>query len=144
MIGHSLPLYRGDGPATLSQPCAALAERCCTIYTDRPARCRTYACALHKAVEQDSAKDAEAHEIVAEATRQAASIRALADGGEGPIWDVADAALHRLPPSSQRDELVDAMACLTKLLFAHFDRDAAHSRGGSAVLEKKRSGPGLK
>ncbi|MCY0994115.1 YkgJ family cysteine cluster protein [Nannocystis sp. ILAH1] len=75
-------LDRDAGPA-LAQPCAALQDRSCTIYDDRPGPCRSYECMLYAALAADEVGLAEALATVAEAR---ARLTAVADAlpGEGP------------------------------------------------------------
>jgi hypothetical protein len=58
---------RTDGVPVLLQPCAALKERCCTVYADRPKGCRRYQCYLLTALAEGEVSLEEAHAVVDEA-----------------------------------------------------------------------------
>jgi hypothetical protein len=64
---------RDDGSRSLQQPCGALVDLHCTIYTERPAVCRSYKCDLLVALESDEVSLNEAIEIVARVKRLASS-----------------------------------------------------------------------
>jgi Fe-S-cluster containining protein len=91
-------------------PCPRLADRCCTVYADRPAACRRYRCAVLAKYEDGrlSLADAETHVTRAEQLRHvvvatspvgsdpAVIWRAIADesAGEGPMATVASRRTH--------------------------------------------------
>lgn len=75
---------RDDGAAAVSQPCAALRERRCTIYADRPRACSDYRCMLHAALEADEVGLDEALAVVDEAHAQLDAL-AAAVPGDGPV-----------------------------------------------------------
>jgi hypothetical protein len=64
---------RADGVPTLPQPCAALKERCCTVYADRPEGCRRYQCYLFTALAEGEVSLEEARAVVDEAHARRAS-----------------------------------------------------------------------
>ena len=45
-------------------PCPAFGQGCCTIYEDRPSRCRSYSCALLKQVEAGEVSTSEALGVI--------------------------------------------------------------------------------
>ena len=53
-----------------SQPCSCFDGRLCCIYADRPARCRSFDCALLKAVQNRKRTAAEALRLIEQARRQ--------------------------------------------------------------------------
>ncbi len=70
---------RSDGSPALTQACAALDGRACTVYSDRPASCRRYHCQLFSALEEKEVSLEEALAVVDEAhARVAAVARTLA------------------------------------------------------------------
>ncbi|MDB4458994.1 YkgJ family cysteine cluster protein [bacterium] len=60
------PLVERDGAVHLHQPCIALKGTCCSIYQQRPSRCRSYECELLKSATAGSTSWTEAHEIIAQ------------------------------------------------------------------------------
>lgn len=67
---------RPDGTVALAQPCRALAQRCCTVYAQRPRGCRNYVCSLFMALEGGEARPDEALGIVAHAHHLIARLEA--------------------------------------------------------------------
>lgn len=67
---------RKDGTFRLPQPCRALERRSCTVYAERPAPCRSYACLLAKALEERELGLDEALAIVEGAHQRLARLRA--------------------------------------------------------------------
>lgn len=60
-------IRRADGVEALSQRCAALAGRDCSIYPERPAPCASYECLLVAALRDGEVTANEALAVVAEA-----------------------------------------------------------------------------
>lgn len=71
---------RGDGGSALRQRCAALGERGCGVYAQRPGRCREYRCMLLVAMMEGEVGLAEALGIVDEAHARIAAVDAPGDG----------------------------------------------------------------
>ncbi len=72
---RGLPIgSRADGGPALTQHCAALEERACTVYTDRPASCRLYQCQLFSAVAEKEVSLEEALAVVDEAHSRVAAV----------------------------------------------------------------------
>jgi Fe-S-cluster containining protein len=70
-------LMKKGGKLAFAQPCACFDGKLCTIYADRPKRCRTFECGLLKRV-QDGELDADAAlKTIALAKRQAEKVRVL-------------------------------------------------------------------
>jgi hypothetical protein len=68
---------KGQGKLAFAQPCACFDGKLCTIYADRPKRCRTFECGLLKRV-QDGELDADAAlKTIAYTKRQAEKVRVL-------------------------------------------------------------------
>ena len=72
-----LSLAKKGGKLAFAQPCECFDGKLCTIYADRPKRCRTFECGLLKRV-QDGELDADvALTTIALAKRQAEKVRVL-------------------------------------------------------------------
>lgn len=56
----------GSGVA-FALPCHLLDGACCTIYDERPSKCRTFRCGLLKRLDRDEVTVAEAQDVVAKA-----------------------------------------------------------------------------
>lgn len=73
----------------LPQPCTALQDRACIIYSHRPARCMAYRCPLLARYEKGEISFAEAAKIVIQTvkhkTRVKAAFRAATDGEDAPL-----------------------------------------------------------
>jgi len=68
---------KGQGKLAFAQPCACFQGKLCTIYADRPKRCRTFECRLLKRVEADEMTAAVALKKISAAKDQAAKVREL-------------------------------------------------------------------
>ena len=97
---------RDHGGAALPQPCAALHERRCTIYDDRPAPCRSYRCMLYAALEADEVGLDEALVVVGEARARVDAL-AVALPGSGPALSRARAAARAGHLSPETHALMD-------------------------------------
>src|SRR5471032_280495 len=72
-----LSLAKKGGKLAFAQPCACFDGKLCTIYADRPKRCRTFECGLLKRV-QDSELDADAAlKTIAYTKHKAEKVRVL-------------------------------------------------------------------
>ena len=60
-----------------AQPCACFDGKLCTIYADRPKRCRLFECGLLKRVEQGGMTPAAALKKIAQARARAEQVRGL-------------------------------------------------------------------
>lgn len=65
------------GAFHMEQPCAALAEKRCTIYARRPSRCRLFHCQQLRRVESGACTEAAALQVIVETHALAAEVRAL-------------------------------------------------------------------
>lgn len=99
---HAVFVQRGD-TVRLQQTCAALADRCCTIYSQRPAACRQFECGVLAGLQRGELTESEAHAIVG---RAVAAIRDVRPGLEAlaallaPSTGLGDLArLAGLPPA---------------------------------------------
>jgi Fe-S-cluster containining protein len=75
-LGLSLE-KKGQGKLAFAQPCACFDGKLCTIYTDRPKRCRTFECGLLKRVQDGESNADAALKIISKTKRQAESVRGL-------------------------------------------------------------------
>jgi Fe-S-cluster containining protein len=66
-----------QGGLQIPQPCPAHQDNCCTIYADRPARCRQFDCRQLLAVADGSSTEAAALEKITEAKSRVDRVRAL-------------------------------------------------------------------
>jgi len=114
-------IQREDGSPALRQRCAALEGRCCTVYDERPGRCRRHVCMLHAALAADEVGLAEALEIVAQAqTLLAAADRELPPGPAA----VMQRARQALRAGELAAPVGGAVAAARRHLARHFQRDA--------------------
>ena len=101
------------------QPCSALSERSCTVYTDRPTACRAYRCDLLNALESDEVSIKEAQQIVgqvrARLERTAAALPADTDPPEERV-----PLLQRARRSEPDEALQAELARASELLVFHF------------------------
>lgn len=91
---HGLKLERkGQGKLAFAQPCACFDGKLCTIYGDRPKRCRLFECGLLKRVEAGDMTAGLALKKIAAAKKQVARVRELLESlGQ---HDEATALTHR-------------------------------------------------
>lgn len=68
---------KGQGKLAFTQPCACFDGKCCTIYSDRPRRCRLFECGLLKKVEANEMDAGAALKKIAEAKILAARVREM-------------------------------------------------------------------
>lgn len=74
---HALPIgQRDDGAPMLALHCAALEDRSCSVYPERPEPCRTYRCNLHIALGEGEVSLEEALEVVEGAHAHIHSVKA--------------------------------------------------------------------
>ena len=74
---QGLELFRKGRKQCFHQPCACFDGKLCQIYAERPARCRTFECALLKRVQAGRVAVPTALTKIAEARRQAEAVRRL-------------------------------------------------------------------
>ena len=74
-----IPVHVVDERHFFDQPCSALGDNGCSIYTERPLLCHAYRCLLLKQVDAGTMALADALRIVEEARRREVEIRALLD-----------------------------------------------------------------
>ena len=70
------PLAKGRS-SCLPQPCPALEGRLCTVYADRPRRCRQFECAVLDSVIQGTRTPEEATRLIVSMRHDAGALRAL-------------------------------------------------------------------
>ncbi|MEO6787295.1 MAG: YkgJ family cysteine cluster protein [Chthoniobacteraceae bacterium] len=111
-----------------TQPCAALCRTRCTIYADRPERCRRFECRQYRDVAAGTTTADAASARIGEAKRQIAVVEALLDalGGDNRRKPIAQRCATVLAEPSDPDsaapraELVAAMEKLQTFLTTHF------------------------
>jgi hypothetical protein len=111
-----------------TQPCAALCGTRCTIYADRPARCRLFECRQYRDVAAGTITADAASARILEAKRQVAVVESLLDalGGDNRRKPLAQrcATVLAEPPDPaagmRRAKLADAMEKLQSHLSTHF------------------------
>ena len=72
-----LPLRSRGAVTRFTQPCACLDGKSCRIYTDRPARCRSFECRLLQRAEAEEISETAALKTIREARRRAEKVRRL-------------------------------------------------------------------
>jgi Fe-S-cluster containining protein len=75
-LGWSLE-KKGRGKLAFAQPCACFGGKLCTIYDDRPKRCRTFECGLLKRVGADEMNAGAALKKISEAKILVKKVREL-------------------------------------------------------------------
>lgn len=113
-----------------NQPCSALCGTRCTIYADRPVRCRLFECRQYRDVAAGTITADAAVARIAEAKRQVVVVEALLDalGGDNRRKPIAQrcATVFAEAPSpdsavaARRAELSSEMEKLQTLLTTHF------------------------
>lgn len=90
---RGLPIVaRDDGTPVIRQRCAALHERTCTFYDERPASCRRYRCLLYAALADHELSPDEALAEVDEALARIAAVDAALPGDGAPLQRARAAA----------------------------------------------------
>jgi hypothetical protein len=72
-----LKIRSRDGEFFMEQPCAALHENRCTVYVQRPTRCRLFHCQQLRLVESGTATEPEALALILATRELAARVKAL-------------------------------------------------------------------
>ncbi len=75
-LGLSLE-KKGENKLAFAQPCACFDGKLCTIYADRPKRCRTFECGLLKRVQAGELDADAALKAIAQAKRQVEKVRVV-------------------------------------------------------------------
>jgi Fe-S-cluster containining protein len=76
MLGLSIA-KKGRSKLAFAQPCACFDGKLCTIYADRPKRCRSFECGLLKKVQADEMSAGAALKKISEAKALAGKVREL-------------------------------------------------------------------
>ncbi|MDB6003114.1 MAG: Flagellin N-methylase [Prosthecobacter sp.] len=66
-----------DGEYFMEQPCSALRENCCTVYEQRPLRCRLFNCQQLGRVENGETTESEAMAVILETRTLVERVRGL-------------------------------------------------------------------
>lgn len=77
LAGLGLELFRKGGKKCFNQPCGCFDGKLCTIYEDRPNRCRSFECKLLKRVQSGQVSEAAALKSIAEARNAVKAVRQL-------------------------------------------------------------------
>jgi Fe-S-cluster containining protein len=77
LLELGVPLRQRGAVTRFAQPCSCLEGALCTIYPDRPRRCRTFECRLLQRHEQGEVTARTALQAIARARRHADKIRRL-------------------------------------------------------------------
>jgi Fe-S-cluster containining protein len=109
-------------------PCPRLADRCCTVYDDRPSACRRYRCAVLAKYETGSLSldDALAHVSRAEGLRETVVASSPVGGDPAAIWRaIAEVPAREGPlatPVARRThaDWLLAVARLRRYIHRHF------------------------
>jgi Fe-S-cluster containining protein len=64
LMAHGLDLAEDDTGRFFAQPCPRFAGGCCTIYADRPTKCRTYRCKLRHRYDAGTVSAGEAKSLI--------------------------------------------------------------------------------
>ena len=89
--GLAVVSLMGDSPA-IRQCCSALRERQCTVYAERPERCRRYVCRLLEARAREELSQAEALAVVERARELLAEVERTLVPDPDPLASVMDRA----------------------------------------------------
>lgn len=120
---------RADGPHLL-QPCTAHQGNCCSVYEQRPARCRAFNCRQITALLEGRLSENEAAEMVALARRQLDKLdQLLAKAGETRRHKALSTRCDSvfIPPlnpapeaATLREEITSARRELEQIFASHF------------------------
>lgn len=132
LAGLGLELFRKGRKKCFSQPCGCFDGKLCSIYEDRPNRCRSFECKLLKRVQSGQVSEAAALKSIAEARSAVHAvreiIRGLGDVDESVPLNRRYAAIIAQPIDlagskeliERRSELMFAVAELTRILGRDF------------------------
>lgn len=103
------------------QPCRFLNECTCTIYEQRPTRCRRFECLQLKLLAEGEITEAEAAAKIAEAKAQVQCIKdLLAEAGDHAVDEALEERARRVLADQTDTPLHHEMQALKKLLNRHF------------------------
>lgn len=110
---------------TFTQPCAALDGLCCTIYEQRPTRCRLFECQQIQRIAAGELTESAALENIREVQRRVAELNALLEkaGANNPrksLYHRSVTALGETHPPQLLAEIAQASAALETMLDADF------------------------
>ena len=109
-----------------TQPCTALCGTHCTIYHDRPTRCRLFECQQYQQVAAGTLPEETAQSRIQDVQRQVIRIESLMEGSPAndPRRSLSKRYANTLatPPEASPDcaELIEAMDKLQTVLTDHF------------------------
>jgi Fe-S-cluster containining protein len=153
VLFHTVRLQPGDAPSKLAalglklkrkhrqnwilQPCPVYRDGQCSIYAQRPERCRLFECRQLQRMKTGETTEAMALERIHEVQRRAAQLDALSRRGDGslrkgPLSKRCETALAELFDATthpelvgQREELARGLTELEAILDEHFRVPAA-------------------
>ncbi len=114
---HHLPLVRTAQAETLVQPCPALDGVLCSVYAQRPTRCRSYVCELLRDVDSGRVSATYARTIIDRTRELHRTVRSLLP--RHVRWWGAVARLQAGPPVEATD-LTRALEALAHLVRTRF------------------------
>ena len=104
-----LPVVTQSGRLAMRLPCARLEAKCCTIYAERPAGCRTFVCHLGRRLELSDVAFPAALDIVREAQRRIEALRAVWPGPEPVVQRATEQASRGKWPSTAAYDALQAV-----------------------------------
>lgn len=122
-------LAKEDGETRFSQPCPMFDGCRCTVYADRPARCRAYRCELLKKAEAGEVAFPDAMRLVVEAKALVDQVRPQTEskgqaGSLGKRWAILFKEWQSRPAAARMDEAESRfllqMTALNRFLDKHF------------------------
>ena len=110
---------------TFTQPCAALDGLCCTIYEQRPVRCRLFECQQLQRIADGRLTEAQALEAIRDVQRRVAELNLLlekagANNPRKPLYHRCVTALGEDHPPELLGQIARASAAIEAILDADF------------------------
>ncbi len=128
LSAHGLKIKRKKGKTYIQQPCAAYCQGACSIYADRPQRCRIFECRQLQRLESAETTEEAAGQKVQEALALVSRLQSLMDrSGTTNLKKPLTKRYEKIvaEPANQenaalRGELEHTMSTLAALLEADF------------------------
>lgn len=122
------PIEMKGGLASFRQPCNHLNGTCCSVYADRPSRCRQYECELLKHVRSGDQSSTAALKIIADT-------RAAADTLKGMLRDLGNTD-EKVALSYRCDQVMDNPTNKTDEWWDTYARFNLHIRQLQSLLHQ--------